>query len=120
LASYTPLTGQHATMDIDSTAKIILAASTVGQSVDFDKLPTALQIAGIVGAFIASLGTVILGLRAKNRPAEEGISSTGGVAIQLLQKDVERHDEELKDLRTAVHDIELEQARMGGTPPRRR
>jgi hypothetical protein len=119
LASSTPLLGQHVTMDIDSTT-IILAASTVGQSVnDFDKLPTGLQIAGILAAFIASLGTVILGLRAKNRPPEDN-GPTGGVAIQLLQKDVERHDEELKDLRTAVHDIELEQARMGGTPPRRR
>lgn len=107
-------------MDIDSTSKIILAASTVGQSVDFDKLPTALQIAGIVGAFIASLGTVILGLRAKNRPADDSHGPSGGVAIQLLQKDVARHEEELKDLRDAVHDVELEQARMGGAPPRRR
>jgi hypothetical protein len=118
LASYTPLTGQHATMDIDSTAKIILAASTVGQSVDFDKLPTALQIAGIVGAFIASLGTVILGLRAKNRPVDDSHGPTGGVAIQLLQRDVERHEGEIKDLKDDLRKVELEQARMGGRPHR--
>lgn len=118
MASSTPHTGQHVIMDVDSTAKIILAASTVGQSVEFDKLPTALQIAGVVGAFIASLVTVILGLRAKNRPPEDS-GATGGVAIVLLQADVKRHEQELKDLKEDVHEIELEQARMGGAPPRR-
>jgi hypothetical protein len=100
-ASCTPLTGQQSTMDIDS----IILASTIGQNVDFDKLPTAFQIAGLIGAFIGSVVVTILGLRAKNKPPVDG--ATGGVAVELLKADVQRHEEMLQALSDQVRQTDM-------------
>jgi hypothetical protein len=92
-------------MDIDNN--IILAATTVGQNVDFDKLPTAFQIAGLVGAFIGSVVVTILGLRAKNKPPSDPSEPTGGVAIELMKADIARHEQQLQALSDQLRQTEM-------------
>jgi hypothetical protein len=90
-------------MDIDS----VILVSTIGQNVDFDKLPTAFQIAGLIGAFIGSVVVTILGLRAKNKPPADPSGPTGGVAIELLKADVQRHEEMLQALSDQVRQTDM-------------